>query len=195
MPAQRLRRSWHRGRLRLAYLRALTEAGLGIEAAARQIAFILVTDADFVFSIAKLRAFRRIWARVLEACGAPEAMRDVHLSAVTSELMMTRHDAHTNILRTTLAGFAAALGGADAIACHAVHARLGPATRMQRRIARNTQSILMEEAKLGRVLDPAGGAFAIERFSEDLACAAWRLFQEIERRKAAWRRLSRTDLS
>ncbi|MFZ1990237.1 MAG: methylmalonyl-CoA mutase family protein [Alphaproteobacteria bacterium] len=164
----------------VAYLHALESAGFTIEAAARQIAFILVTDANFVTSIAKLRALRRCWARVLDACGAGDAMRDVHVTAVSSEMMMTRHDAHTNILRTALAGFAAAVGGADAIALLPFDARGGKTSDEARRIACNTQSILLEEANVARVIDPAGGAFAIERASEALAQQAWREFQEIE---------------
>jgi len=164
----------------LAYLRALEKAGLDLPAAARQIAFILTTDANVIVSIAKLRAFRRCWARVLDACGARDAIKDVHVAAISSELMMTRHDAHTNILRTALAGFAAAIGGADAITLLPFTLRQGAASAEARRIARNTQSILLEEANVARVIDPSGGAFAIERASENLAQEAWREFQEIE---------------
>lgn len=164
----------------VAYLRALEGASLDLKSAARQIAFILVTDANFVASLAKLRAFRHLWARVLEACNAGDAMRDIHVTAVSSEPMMTRHDAYSNILRATLAGFAGAVGGADAIALTPFDTRQGSASDEARRIARNTQSILLEEANLARATDPAGGAFVIEHATEDLAQAAWRPFQEIE---------------
>ena len=162
------------------YLRALASAGVSIRDAASQLAFILVSDANFVTSIAKLRAFRRCWANVLKACGASEAMLDMHVAAVSSALMMTRHDAHTNILRTALAGFAAAVAGADAIALSPFDVRLGSASAEARRIARNTQNILLEEVNAARVIDPSGGAFAIERATEELAQAAWREFQTIE---------------
>lgn len=163
----------------VAYLRALEQVVFPADAV-HQVAFILVTDANFVASIAKLRAFRRCWAHVLEACGAGDSMRDVHVTAVSSELMMTRHDVHTNILRTTLAGFAGAIGGADAIALLPFNMRQGAPSEGARRIARNTQIILLEEANIARVIDPAGGAFAIEHETEQLAQAAWRQFQEIE---------------
>jgi methylmalonyl-CoA mutase len=164
----------------VAYLRALTDNGLDIATAARQIAFILVTDANFIPSIAKLRAFRRTWARVLEACGTADSMREVHVTAVTSQRMMTRRDPYTNILRTAAATFAAATGGADAIAVLPFTSRLGIPNAHARRIARNTQNILMEEAQLARVIDPAGGAFGIEQFTQDLAQQAWGEFQAIE---------------
>ena len=165
----------------VAYLRVLTEAGIPIEAAVRQIAFILVTDTDVVRSTAKLRAFRRTWARVLNACDAGDAMRDVHVTSISSELTMTKHDVYTNILRTTLASFAGAIGGADAIALLPLDVRQGATSDDARRIARNTQSILLEEANIARAIDPGGGAFAIERTSEELAQASWREFQDIER--------------
>ena len=156
--------------------------GLDLASAMRQIAFILVTDADFLLSAAKLRAFRRIWARVLDAFGAPAAMHEVHIAAISSERMMTRRDPHTNILRTTAAAFAAAIGGANAITILPYTSRLGAPGSHARRLARNTQNILMEECGLGRVIDAAGGAFGIERLTEDLAQQGWAEFKAIEAR-------------
>jgi methylmalonyl-CoA mutase len=163
----------------LAYLRAFA-ANLSITDASRHIAFTLVTDADFLASIAKLRAFRRTWARVLEASGNAAAIQGLALAAITSPRMLTAQDAHTNLLRTTCAAAAAIIGGADALTVLPFTHRLGPSA-LARRLARNTGLILVEEADLARVLDPAGGSFALESLSEDLAHEAWGLFQELER--------------
>jgi methylmalonyl-CoA mutase len=164
----------------LAYLRALTAAGLSIADAAHHIAFRLVTDADFLASIAKLRAFRRTWARVLGAAGDAPALQRLELAAITSPRMMTARDAHTNLLRTTCAAAAAIIGGADTVTVLPFTERLGPSA-LARRLARNTGLILAEEADLARVLDPAGGSFSFESLSEDLAQEAWGLFQALER--------------
>jgi methylmalonyl-CoA mutase len=163
-----------------AYLRAFAAADLSIADAARHIAFTLVTDGDFLASIAKLRAFRRAWARVLDASGNASAARGLELAAITSPRMMTARDAHTNLLRTTCAAAAAIIGGADALTVLPFTERLGPSA-LARRLARNTGLILAEEADLARVLDPAGGSFSFESLSENLAQEAWALFQELER--------------
>ena len=164
----------------LAYLRSLASVGLSLTESAQQIAFILVTDADLLLSVAKPRAFRRAWASVLVECGDGAAVKGTHITAVTSQRMLTRHDAHTNILRCATASVAGAIGGADAICTLPFSARLEKSDTDARRIARNTQLILLEEAHLGHVIDPAGGAFAVERLTEDLALAAWAEFQAIE---------------
>ncbi|MFC4008646.1 methylmalonyl-CoA mutase family protein [Nonomuraea purpurea] len=163
----------------VAELRALTDAGLTVEAALGQIEFRYAATADQFATIAKLRAARRMWARVAEVCGAAEhgAQRQ---HAVTSSAMMTARDPWVNMLRTTLACFAAGVGGADAVTVRPFDACLGLPDAFSRRIARNTQSLLLEESGLGRVVDPAGGSWYVERRTADLAEAAWGWFQEIE---------------
>lgn len=164
----------------LAQLRALEAAGIAPETGAKLILLCLASDADVVPGIAKLRAARLLWARVLEASGVAPEGRVAQLQAVTSRRMMARNDAWTNILRVTAATFAAATGGADVITALPLTAALGQASDQARRIARNTQIILMEECHLGKVVDPGAGAFAIEAITQDLAAAAWTRFQEIE---------------
>jgi methylmalonyl-CoA mutase len=161
-------------------LRALEAAGLALESAAGKIVLALAVDADVVPGVAKLRAARLLWARMLEACGVARESRVAHIQAITSRRMMTRNDAWTNILRVTAATFAAAAGGADVITALPLTAALGEASQQARRIARNTQIILMEESHLGRVADPGGGAYAIEALTHDLAEAAWARFAAIE---------------
>ncbi len=166
----------------IAYLRALVAAGEPPEAAARQIGFALASDADFFLSVAKFRALRRIWWRVLEVAGAGAAMPALRLRAESAARMFTRVDPQVNILRGTVAAFAAAVGGAGSITVLPFDHALPASAPLARRIARNTQLVLLEEAQLGRVVDSAGGSWFVERLSEDLATAAWALVQEVERR-------------
>lgn len=164
----------------VAYLRALTEAGLGIEEACAQLEFRYAATADQFLTIAKLRAARRLWARVAEVCGAPPAGAQ-RQHAVTSPVMMTRRDPWVNMLRTTLASLGAGVGGADTVTVLPFDHALGLPDAFARRIARNTSTILLEESHLARVIDPAGGSWYVERLTDDLAGAAWAFFQEIER--------------
>ncbi|NUR91353.1 MAG: methylmalonyl-CoA mutase small subunit [Nonomuraea sp.] len=163
----------------VAELRALTAAGLSVEQALGQIDFRYAATADQFATIAKLRAARRLWARVAEACGAA-SHGGQRQHAVTSSAMMTERDPWVNMLRTTLACFAAGVGGADAVTVQPFDAALGLPDAFSRRIARNTQSLLLEEAGIGRVIDPAGGSWYVERRTSDLAERAWAWFQEIE---------------
>ncbi|WP_030908726.1 methylmalonyl-CoA mutase family protein [Streptosporangium amethystogenes] len=163
----------------VAALRTLTGAGLTVPEAFGQLEFRYAATADQFLTIAKLRAARRLWARVAEVCGAPDGGQRQH--AVTSSAMMTARDPWVNMLRTTLACFAAGTGGADAVTVQPFDARLGLPDAFARRIARNTQSLLVEEAGVARVIDPAGGSWYVERLTEDLAARAWEWFQEIER--------------
>ncbi|MFB9431518.1 methylmalonyl-CoA mutase small subunit [Streptoalloteichus tenebrarius] len=165
----------------VAYLRALTGAGLDVDAAFRQLEFRYAATADQFLTIAKLRAARRLWARVGEVCGAGEAVRGQRQHAVTSPAMMTARDPWVNMLRTTVACFAAGVGGADAVTVQPFDTRLGLPDAFARRIARNTHSLLLEESNVARVIDPAGGSWYVERLTDELAAAAWAWFTEIER--------------
>ncbi len=160
------------------YLRALTEAGLSVDEAASLVEFRLaVTDEQFT-SIAKLRAARRLWARVLELSGAEAVPMRLH--AVTSRPMMTRYDPWVNMLRTTVAAFAAGVGGADAVTVLPFDSALGRPDLFGRRIARNTSHLLISESHVARVADPAGGAYAVEKLTDDLAVAAWEIFGRLD---------------
>ncbi|WP_433232172.1 methylmalonyl-CoA mutase family protein [Actinomadura formosensis] len=162
------------------YLRALTGAGLSVDEAFGQLEFRLAVNADQFGSIAKLRAMRRLWTRVAEVSGAAEGAA-ARIHAVTSAAMMTRRDPWVNMLRTTIAAFAAGTGGADAVTVQPFDARLGLPDGFARRIARNTQTLLLEESSLARVVDPAGGSWYAESRTEGLAQAAWTWFTEIEK--------------
>ncbi|MFD9127447.1 methylmalonyl-CoA mutase small subunit [Kitasatospora sp. NPDC059571] len=163
------------------YLRALTAAGLTAEEAAGQLEFRYAASEDQFLGIAKFRAARRLWARVAEVSGVtgPAAAQRQH--AVTSSVMMTARDPWVNMLRTTVACLAAGVGGADAVTVQPFDAAVGLPDAFARRIARNTQAILLEESNLAKVVDPAGGSWYVEQLTDELAHAAWAWFQEIER--------------
>ncbi|MER6154593.1 methylmalonyl-CoA mutase subunit beta [Streptomyces sp. NPDC001868] len=164
----------------VAYLRELTGAGLSVEQACGQLEFRYAATADQFLTIAKLRAARRLWARVAEVCGVPAAGAQTQ-HAVTSPVMMTRRDPWVNMLRTTIATLAAGAGGADSVTVLPFDHALGLPDAFARRIARNTSTILIEESHLSRVIDPAGGSWYVERLTDELAHAGWEFFQEIER--------------
>ena len=166
------------------YLRLLTGAGIGVADALGQISFRLVADDDQFMTIAKFRAARRLWARVAQTLDHPE-QGGIRLHAVTSRAMMTQRDPWVNMLRTTVAAFGAGVGGADTVQVLPFDDAIPggfPDTSpdFARRIARNTQLLLLEESHIGRILDPAGGSWYVEDLTETLAAQAWSHFQEIE---------------
>jgi methylmalonyl-CoA mutase len=166
-----------------AYLRALTDAATDVDEAAGLVEFrYAATDEQFT-TIAKLRAARRLWARVLELSGASDTGQRQH--AVTSRPMMSKYDPWVNLLRTTVAGFAAGVGGADSVTVVPFDSPLGTPDTFGRRIARNTSALLIDESHVARVADPAGGAYAVEKLTDDLAVAAWELFGRLDERPDA----------
>lgn len=162
------------------YVRALAEAGIEPTTAFGQIAFRVPASTEQFVTIARLRALRRLWARVGEVLEVPEADRGALQHAVTSWRMITRDDAHVNLLRGTIATFAAAVGGAEIITTLPFDAAHGLPTEFSRRMARNTQLVAAEEANLGKVTDPAGGAWFVEAMTDQLAAEGWKLFQSLE---------------
>jgi methylmalonyl-CoA mutase len=163
-----------------AYLRALDAAGIVPEHALPKIAINLAVDADQIMGLAKLRVARQLVWQIAEACGAGSAVSQMTFGAETSFRMMAKHDPWVNMLRTTIACATAAMGGAQTITVLPFTWALGRPDGFARRMARNTHIVLQEESGLGRVIDPAGGSFAIETLTSDLAATAWKLFQDIE---------------
>ena len=162
----------------VAYLRACEQAGIDLGRAAAKLEFRYAAGVDQFLTLAKLRAARRLWARVAQACGIEPASQRQH--AVTAGAMMSRRDPWVNMIRTTVACFAAAAGGADAITVSSYDAAIGVPDPLGQRIARNTQLLLREESHVHRVIDPSGGSYYVESLTDALAVAAWRLFQELE---------------
>ena len=171
------------------YLRALEQGGISIDAARGMIYFRLSADADEFLTIAKFRALRKLWARIEQTSGLNPTPTD--LTGETGWRMMTRRDPYVNMLRTTVAIAAAGLGGADGITALPHTAALGLPDGFARRIARNTQLILLEESNLAKVSDPAAGSGAIEGLTDKLCTAAWTFFHEIESAGGAWAAIER----
>ncbi len=165
----------------VAYLRGLAEKGYAPAAVAAMLSFTLVADDDQFLTIAKFRALRLLWGRIEEACGITPT--PIRLHAETAWRMLTRHDPYVNVLRNTVAAFAAGIGGADSIQVLPFTAALGLADGAARRLARNTSLILMEESNLHRTIDPAAGAGSIEALTDALCEKAWVLFQLIEQQR------------
>ncbi|CQD13002.1 methylmalonyl-CoA mutase, small subunit [Mycobacterium lentiflavum] len=170
----------------VAYLRVLTESGMPVRRALAQISFRLAADDDQFMTIAKMRAVRQLWARVAEVVGEPDAGGAI-VHAETSLPMMTQRDPWVNMLRCTLAAFGAGVGGVDTVLVFPFDVAIpggfpGTARSFARRIARNTQLLLLEESHVGRVLDPAGGSWFVEDLTKRIAEGAWAHFQDIEGR-------------
>jgi methylmalonyl-CoA mutase len=165
-------------------LRALEAGGVPLEQARGMIYFRMAADADEFLTIAKLRAIRKLWARVEQACGLTP--KPVVVAAETAWRMMTRRDPYVNMLRTTIAIAAAGLGGADNIAVLPHTAAIGLPDAFARRVARNAQLVLLEESNLAKVADPAAGSGAIEDLTTKLCATAWTLFQTYDKSGGAW---------
>ncbi|MDX2114655.1 MAG: methylmalonyl-CoA mutase family protein [Planctomycetota bacterium] len=166
----------------LEYLRAMTAAGMHIDAAARQIHFSYAVGTQFFLAIAKLRAARTLWRRVVTAAGGSQDAARAPMHVRLSRRVVTTRDPWVNILRNSAAVFAAGIAGADAVGSLPYDAALDAPSAVARRLARNTQAIMQEECHLHRINDPAGGSYYIDTLTDELAAAAWKIFQEIERR-------------
>ena len=164
----------------LEYLRRLTDGGMSVDAAARQIRFSYAVSGDFFTQVAKLRAARWLWAKVVITAGGEPNAAAMQLHCRTSRFTKTQRDPWVNMLRVTAECTAAVLGGAQSIATAPFDCAIGPADELAQRVARNTQIVLREESHLGAVADPAGGSWFVERLTNDLARAAWDQLRTIE---------------
>ncbi len=163
----------------VAYLRALEDAGIALDDARRMIYARLSADADQFLTMAKFRALRLLWARVEQSCGLTP--QPLFIAADTAWRMLTQRDPDVNMLRATIAAFSAGLGGANSINVLPHTLALGLPDAFARRIARNTQLVLLEESNLDKVSDPAAGSGGIETLTRQLCEAAWTQFQDIEK--------------
>lgn len=168
----------------VAYLRALTEAGLSVEEALDQISFRYSATDDQFNTIAKFRAARTLWARVAQVAGAAEHGSAPN-HAVTAPVMFSQRDPWVNMLRVTVAAFAAGVGGATTVEVlpfdNAIHGgQPGVSRTFAARIARNTNLLLLEESHLGFVADPAGGSYYVEELTDEIADRAWKIFTDVE---------------
>ena len=168
------------GATAIEYLRSLERAGVAADHAVGQMTFRFSIGCNLFGAIAKLRAIKRMWARVVQACGASPG--DVAIHARTSDRVITARDPWVNLLRNTICCFAGAVAGAETITTVPFDARLGPSDAFSRRVARNTQLLLREEAHLAKVADPARGSWFIESLTDQMAAQGWEILQAIERR-------------
>src|SRR6202790_2982007 len=168
----------------VAYLRAVESAGVALEDAQGMIYARLSSDADQFLTMAKFRALRLLWARIEQACGL--APSPLFIAAETAWRMLTQRDPYVNMLRATIATFAAAVGGASSINVLPHTQALGVPDPFARRVARNTQLVLLEESNLARVSDPAAGSGTLEAMTHALCTAAWSAFREIESAGGVW---------
>jgi methylmalonyl-CoA mutase len=173
------------------YLAAMQKRGVDPARAAALVEFRFVVGSKYFFEIAKLRAFRMLWARAVESFGAPGEIGRARIAARTSRWNKTLYDPHVNVLRATTEAMAAVLGGADSVSVAPFDDCYTKPDEASRRLARNTQIMLKREAMLERVADPGGGAYALEAITDYLAREAWKLMQEVEaqggyRKAAVW---------
>lgn len=164
----------------VAYLRSMIAAGFDVDTAARQIVFTFSLGTHHFRAIAKLRAARMLWHRVVEACGGSPTARAIRLNARTARRVLTSRDPYVNLLRSTVAAFAAGVGGAESIISAPLDAAIGQPDSSTRRIARNTLHVLQNEAQLSRVIDPAGGSWYLDWVTNQMAQKAWKIFQQTE---------------
>ncbi len=161
----------------LTYAKALNRAGMSLDEAFGKLVLGLAVDGEYFVNLAKIRAARLLFAKLTAACGAEQS---AVIEARSSDRMLARYDPWVNLLRLTAAGFSAAAGGADSLILANFTDAIGLASTFARRQARNMQLVLMEESHLGRVADPAGGAWFLESLTDDMARQAWARFQAIE---------------
>jgi len=168
----------------VAYLRAIEGAGIALEDAGNMVCARLSADADQFLTMAKFRALRLLWTRVEQACGLEP--KPLFIAADTAWRMLTRRDPYVNMLRATMATFSAGLAGASSITVLPHTLALGLPDPLARRVARNTQLVLLEESNLAKVSDPAAGSGGIEALTSELCEAAWHLFQQTEKAGGAF---------
>ncbi|WP_025949007.1 methylmalonyl-CoA mutase family protein [Geobacillus thermocatenulatus] len=162
------------------YIRAGLDRGLAVDDIAVRMQASFAVGADFFMEIAKLRAARRLFAQVMEAFDGGESARRIELYVRTSPFTKTVYDPYVNMLRAAAEAFAAVVGGADGVHVSPFDEAIGLPDEFSRRIARNTQLILLEEAHMANVIDPAGGSYYVETLTARLAEEAWKLFQRVE---------------
>ena len=162
------------------FLAGMNERGLAADRVADSVTFSFAIGPDFFMQIAKLRAFRMVWAQALETFGATREHAKARVYARTARWNQTIYDPHVNMLRGTTEAIAAIIGGADSLCVAPFDACYKEPDEFSRRLARNTQLILKQEAFLARVADPGGGSYFLERLTDAIASKAWKLLQEIE---------------
>ena len=165
------------------YLVALLEEGVSIDAASALIKIELSSGRDFFSEIAKFRAMRILWARMIEEYNPKYACsKSIIITAHTSGFWNTVYDSYVNMLRATTQAMSAALGGADGIEVKSYNSAWEEGNEFSHRVARNIQLLLKEESYFDKVIDPSGGSYYIEQLTQELAEKGWLKFQKIEKK-------------
>ncbi len=162
------------------YAAEMQTGGFDINDIARRLQFSFSLGSDFFLGIAGLRAARLLWSRVVESFGGSSESQKTSMHVRTSSWNKSELDPHVNLLRSATEAFSGVLGGCDMLQVGPFDEPVRLSDEFSRRIARNTQIILKQESHLDRVVDPAGGSWYVERLTDDIARAAWKLFQEVE---------------
>ena len=163
------------------YVRAMQARGLSIDDIAPRIRFSLSIGANFFMEIARLRAARLLWAKIVQAFGGNEQSQKMSLHARTSAWNQTVYDPHVNLLRATTEAFSSAVGGCDSLHISPFDELLRVPDEFSRRVARNTHTVLREESHITRTVDPAGGSWYVENLTDSVARKTWAIFQEVEK--------------
>jgi len=163
------------------YLRAMEERGIPAKITAPLLRFSCGLGSTFFIEAAKVRALRLLWDRILDLCGLSSETRSCWVHGRTSRFSETVYDYHVNMLRASTQAFSGIVGGIDSLHVAPFDSSIVTDDEHSRRIARNIQIILKEEVGLDKVLDPAGGAWCVERTTEEIASKSWDLFQIVEK--------------
>jgi methylmalonyl-CoA mutase len=163
------------------YARFATDRGLDIDRFAPRLSFFFAIGMNFFMEVAKLRAARLLWDRVMATFGPknPQSLM-LRTHCQTSGVSLTEQDPYNNVVRTTVEAMAAVLGGTQSLHTNSFDEALGLPTDVSARIARNTQLIIQEETGIPKVVDPLGGSYYVEALTQALADRAWTIIEEIE---------------
>lgn len=170
------------------YIDGLRELNLDVTRIVNCMRFTFAVGPFFFMEVAKIRAARILWQRILEAYGVKDAL-PMTIHALTSSYHQTLYDPYVNMLRTTTEAFSAITAGVDSLSTHPFDHINGSGDEFSRRVARNTQIVLDEECRLNSLIDPAGGSYFVERLTHDVAYAAWKVFQDIQSRGGMFKAL------
>ena len=163
------------------YVRAMRARGLSIDDIAPRIRFSLSIGSNFFMEIARLRAARLLWAKIVQAFDGNEESQKMSLHARTSAWNQTVYDPHVNLLRATTEAFSSAVGGCDSLHISPFDELLRVPDEFSRRVARNTHTVLREESHITRTVDPAGGSWYVENLTDSVGRKTWAIFQEVEK--------------
>ncbi|HHW37142.1 MAG TPA: methylmalonyl-CoA mutase [Bacillales bacterium] len=163
------------------YINEMLDRGLEIDVIANQMYFSFAVGSNVFMEIAKLRAARMLWSKIVESFGGTKQAQKMYIHVRSSNWTKTVYDPYVNMLRTTTEAFAGAVGGANSMHVSPFDEAIRADDTFSRRIARNTQIILQEESLLNQIVDPAGGSWYVESLTDAVASKAWELFQEVEK--------------